>query len=48
MRRLSTTAYKAAEMAPPLDMSKQYVVQLAKAQGHVNGFTGGESTLDES
>ena len=48
MRRLSATAYKAAEMASPLEMSKQYVVQLARAQGHVNGFIGGESTLDES
>ena len=48
MRRLSTTACKAAEMASPVDTSNQYRVQLAKAQGHVNGFVGGEGKLDEA
>ena len=48
VRRLSTTAYKAAEMASQVDKSNQYGVQLAKAQGHVNGFVGGEGKLDES
>ena len=42
VRRLSTTAYKAAAMASQVDKSNQYGVQLAKAQGHVNGFVGGE------
>ena len=42
VRRLSTTAYKAAEVASKVDMSNQYGVQLAKAQGHVSGFVGGE------
>lgn len=42
VRRLTTTAYKAAEVASKVDMSNQYGVQLAKAQGHVNGFVGGE------
>lgn len=43
MRRLSTTAYRGAEMASQVDKSNQYRVQLAKAQGHVNGFVGGEA-----
>ena len=42
VRRLTTTAYKAAEVASKVDMANQYGVQLAKAQGHVNGFVGGE------
>lgn len=42
MRRLTTTACKAAEVASKVDMSNQYGVQLAKTQGHVNGFVGGE------
>lgn len=42
VRRLNTTAYKAAGLASKADMSNQYGVQLAKAQGHVNGFVGGE------
>lgn len=42
VRRLTTTAFKAAEVASKADMSNQYGVQLAKAQGHVNGFVGGE------
>ena len=43
VRTLSTTALKAAELSSKVDMSNQYGVQLAKAQGHVNGFVGGES-----
>lgn len=42
VRRLTTTAYKAAEVASKAELSNQYGVQLAKAQGHVNGFVGGE------
>lgn len=42
VRRLTTTAYKAAEVASKADMSNRYGIQLAKAQGHVNGFVGGE------
>lgn len=42
VRELTTTAYKAAEVAFKVDMSNQYGVRLAKAQGHVNGFVGGE------
>ena len=48
MRRLSSTAYKASEMASQVDKSNQYGVQIAKAQGHVNGFVGGEGKLDNS
>ena len=44
VRRFTTTALKAAEVASKADMSNQYGVQLAKAQGHVNGFVGGEGT----
>ncbi|CAD6584075.1 MAG: Cysteine synthase 1 [Alectoria sarmentosa] len=40
VRKLTTTAYKAAEVAFKVDMSNQYGVRLAKAQGHVNGFVG--------
>ncbi|KAL8783297.1 MAG: hypothetical protein Q9213_004731 [Squamulea squamosa] len=40
VRRFVTTAYRAAELATKVDMSNQYGVQLAKAQGHVNGFVG--------
>lgn len=42
VRRLTTTAYKAAEIASKVAISNQYGVQLARAQGHVNGFVGGE------
>ena len=48
VRRLFTTAHKAAEIASQVDKSNQYGVQLAKAQGHVNGFVGGEGNLDGS
>ena len=44
LRRLATTAYRAAEVASQADMSNQYGVQLAKAQGYVNGFVGGKET----
>ncbi|KAL8674862.1 MAG: hypothetical protein Q9168_000748 [Polycauliona sp. 1 TL-2023] len=40
VRRFATTAYRAAELATKVDSSNQYGVQLAKAQGHVNGFVG--------
>ncbi|KAI4121355.1 MAG: hypothetical protein LQ338_006408 [Usnochroma carphineum] len=40
IRRFATTAYRAAEVASKVDAANQYVVQLAKAQGHVNGFVG--------
>ncbi|KAL8835691.1 MAG: hypothetical protein Q9170_003230 [Blastenia crenularia] len=40
LRRFATSAYRAAEVASKTDMSNQYRVQLAKAQGHVNGFVG--------
>lgn len=42
VRRLTTTASKAAEVAYKADISNQYGVQLAKVQGHVSGFVGGE------
>lgn len=41
LRRFATTAYRAAEIASKVDAANQYRVQLAKAQGHVNGFVGG-------
>ncbi|CAF9915292.1 Cysteine synthase 1 [Imshaugia aleurites] len=40
VRRLTTTAVNSAEVASKADISNQYGVQLAKAQGHVNGFVG--------
>lgn len=46
VRRLTTTAHKAAEVASKVEMSNQYGVQLAKAQGHVNGFVGGEGNYN--
>ena len=45
VRKLTTSAYKAAEVASRVDKANQYGVQLAKAQGHVNGFVGGEGSL---
>ena len=44
MRRFATTAYRAAELATKTNMANQYGVQLAKAQGHVNGLVGGTIT----
>ncbi|KAL8812031.1 MAG: hypothetical protein Q9223_001352 [Gallowayella weberi] len=40
LRRFAATAYRAAEIATKIDAANQYGVQLAKAQGHVNGFVG--------
>ncbi|KAL8953828.1 MAG: hypothetical protein Q9222_000337 [Ikaeria aurantiellina] len=40
VRKFATTAYRAAEVASKVDASNQYGVQLAQAQGHVNGFVG--------
>ena len=40
-RTLTTTAYRAAEIASKVDMANHYGVQLAKTQGHVNGLVGG-------
>ncbi|KAL8724922.1 MAG: hypothetical protein Q9166_007670 [cf. Caloplaca sp. 2 TL-2023] len=40
LRKFATAAYRAAEVATKVDASNQYGVQLAKAQGHVNGFVG--------
>ncbi len=40
-RNFATTAYRTAELASKVDASNHYRVQLAKAQGHVNGFVGG-------
>ena len=42
VRRFTITAFRAAEIASKVDMANQYGVQLAKAQGHVNGFVGGK------
>ena len=47
VRRLTSTAHKAAEVALKVDMSNQYGVHLAKVQGHVNGFVGGELSLKD-
>lgn len=41
MRRFTTTACKGADLATRTDRSNHYGVQVAKAQGHVNGFVGG-------
>ncbi|KAL8921577.1 MAG: hypothetical protein Q9172_003976 [Xanthocarpia lactea] len=40
LRNFATTAYRTAELASKVDTSNHYRVQLAKAQGHVNGFVG--------
>ncbi|KAI4207431.1 MAG: hypothetical protein LQ346_000560 [Caloplaca aetnensis] len=40
VRRFVTTAYRVAGVASKADAANQYGVQLAKAQGHVNGFVG--------
>ncbi len=34
-----------AELSAKVDASNQYRVQLAKAQGHVDGFVGGKGYL---
>ena len=46
IRRLSATAYRAAECAPITDMASISGIQVAKAQGHVNGFIGGIPETD--
>ena len=46
IRKFATTAYRAAEVASKVDASNQYGVQLARAQGHVNGFVGGMSDVN--
>ncbi|KAL8865658.1 MAG: hypothetical protein Q9198_009219, partial [Flavoplaca austrocitrina] len=40
VRKFATTAWRAAELATNVDAANQYRVQLAEAQGHVNGFVG--------
>lgn len=40
VRKITTTACRAAEMATQIDAANPYGVQLARAQGHVNGFVG--------
>ncbi|KAL9012649.1 MAG: hypothetical protein Q9173_002597 [Seirophora scorigena] len=40
VRRFATTAFHAAEVASGIEAANRYGVQLAKAQGHVNGFVG--------
>ena len=42
VRKITTTACRAAKMATKIDTANEYGVQLARAQGHVNGFVGGE------
>lgn len=40
VRRFTTTACRAAELASHVDATNRYRVQLAKVQGHVEGFVG--------
>lgn len=40
LRRFTFTAYRAAQLATKIDMANQYGVQVAKAQGPVDGFVG--------
>ena len=47
-RRFTSTAYRAAQLATKIDMANQYGVQVAKAQGPVNGFVGGMKTILKS
>lgn len=46
VRTFTTTAYRAAQYAAKVDMANQYSVQLAKAQGHVNGLVGGNYMIE--
>ena len=41
LRRFTTTAYRAAELATKVDAANQYGVRVSMAQKHVNGFVGG-------
>jgi len=41
VRRFATTAYRAAETLAQMEGPNPYGIQLAKAQGHVNGLVGG-------
>lgn len=45
VQRFTTTVYRGAEYASKVEMANHYGVQLAKAQGHVNGFVGGNATV---
>lgn len=45
IRRFATTALRAAEVASRADAANPYGVQLARAQGHVNGLVGGKLCL---
>ena len=45
VRKFATTACRAAQLATNVDAANQYRVQLAEAQGHVNGFVGGTSHI---
>lgn len=48
LRTFFTSARRAAELSTKIDMANQYGVNLAKAQGHVNGFVGGRPlSLDQ-
>ncbi|KAI4238974.1 MAG: hypothetical protein LQ349_000706 [Xanthoria aureola] len=40
VRTFASTAHRAAELSTKVDASNHYRVQLARAQGHVNGFVG--------
>ncbi|KAL8959050.1 MAG: hypothetical protein Q9193_004014 [Seirophora villosa] len=40
VRRFATTAFRVAQVASGVEAANRYGVQLAKAQGHVNGFVG--------
>lgn len=41
IRRFTTTAHRAAETLAQMEGPNPYGIQLAKAQGHVNGLVGG-------
>lgn len=45
LRQFTFTAYRAAQLATKIDMANQYGVQVAKAQGPVDGFVGGMETF---
>lgn len=45
IQKFTTTVCRAAELATNVDAANQYRVQLAEAQGHVNGFVGGISHI---
>ena len=45
VRKFTTTALRAAELAQRVEAANAYGVQVSKAQKHVDGFVGGKKYL---